>query len=675
MRIYSNESDIVKYREVMADLFSESRDGIWEWNHVNNKIFLNDVSAEMLGFKSGRDTFKVEDIIRIVNPVDLEGLKAFFNMHFNGEKTYIKHLFRVRGKDSSWKWILIRGKVILRSEIGNPAYLAGIITCMKAPEYLRPSKYSKISRLKEINRMFTGFTPDYYRNISVIVRNVALVTGSSISGYIKCKDGIPEIISEYNPEGKDLSDEILVAFPERYFLSEKCPQKTVLKISLKSGFFLIISPVFMDQNLIGSLFAVNSVDFSLTDDEKELIKILCTAVFVEENRFKSEMALKERQDHLNLAIKGGNISFWNYDLPERKISFYGEWNDITGWESVSEDKFNRFFSSVFHKDDAEEVRSLYSGFNDSKVSGIDHRCRILSKSGEVLGVRILGDITDYDVNNCAIRISGVIIDETRLRNYHRSLEAANRKLHLLSGITGHDVTNQLCILQGYLELMDDEKCDNDFISSGLRECLQITGTISGQIEFSGDYRNIGMDKPAWQNVGNIVLRLSEMPLFSGVSITTGIRGVEIYADAMFEKVLYNLIDNSIRYGGRNSEINLEFSESSSCGRLVYRDNGPGIADEIKETIFLRGYGSNTGYGLFLIREILDITDIRISEMGSEGEGALFVMEIPVANCRYSGVNDNIVSENVVSDNMDSNNIVSDNMVSDFNQDSGRQYFG
>ncbi|UUX92664.1 sensor histidine kinase [Methanoplanus endosymbiosus] len=659
MKIYSNESDIDKYREVMADLFSESRDGVWEWNRVNGKIFLNDVSAEMLGFKSGRDTFNMKDIIQIVNPVDLEGLKAFFNMHFNGEKTYIKHLFRVRGNDSSWKWILIRGKVILRSKIGNPAYLAGIITCMKAPEYLRPSKYSKISKLKEINRMFTGFTPDYYRNISVIVRNVALVTGSFMSGYIKCKGGISEIISEYNPEGKDLLDEILVAFPESYFLSEKCPQKTVLKISLKSGFFLIISPVFMGRNLIGSLFAINSVDFSLTDDEKELIKILCTAVFVEENRFKSEIALKERQDHINLAIKGGNISFWNYDIPERKILFYGEWNDITGWESVSEDNFNIFFSSVFHKDDAEEVRSLYSEFNDLMVSGIDHRCRIFSKSGEVLGVRILGDITDYDKNNGAIKISGVIIDETRLRNYHRSLEAANRKLHLLSGITGHDVTNQLCILKGYLELMGDEKCDNDLISFGLKECLKVAGMINGQVEFSGDYRNIGMEKPAWQDVGNIVLHLSEMPVFSDVSIKTEIRGVEIYADAMLEKVLYNLIDNSIRYGGGKTEINLEFSESSSCGRLVYSDNGPGIADDIKETIFLRGYGSNTGYGLFLIREILDITDIRISECGYEGAGALFVMEIPFGNYRYSGA----VDERVCG-----------NMVSDFTLDSEREYF-
>ena len=52
----------------------------------------------------------------------------------------------------------------------------------------------------------------------------------------------------------------------------------------------------------------------------------------------------------------------------------------------------------------------------------------------------------------------------------------------------------------------------------------------------------------------------------------------------------------------------------------------GITKE--EKIFERGYGKNTGLGLFLAREILSITGISIREAGIEGRGARFEMLVP-----------------------------------------------
>lgn len=49
---------------------------------------------------------------------------------------------------------------------------------------------------------------------------------------------------------------------------------------------------------------------------------------------------------------------------------------------------------------------------------------------------------------------------------------------------------------------------------------------------------------------------------------------------------------------------------------------------MKERIFLRGVGKNTGFGLFLSREILEITGIKIIEEGVLGTGAKFRMTIP-----------------------------------------------
>ena len=73
---------------------------------------------------------------------------------------------------------------------------------------------------------------------------------------------------------------------------------------------------------------------------------------------------------------------------------------------------------------------------------------------------------------------------------------------------------------------------------------------------------------------------------------------------------------------------MKLAESKDKLTIIYEDNGRGVSDDEKEKIFMRGYGKNTGYGLFLIREIVSITGCTITERGISGEGARFEIEVP-----------------------------------------------
>ena len=57
---------------------------------------------------------------------------------------------------------------------------------------------------------------------------------------------------------------------------------------------------------------------------------------------------------------------------------------------------------------------------------------------------------------------------------------------------------------------------------------------------------------------------------------------------------------------------------------------------IREAIFDLGYGKNTGFGLAISREILDITGISIREVGEAGRGARFEMTVPPGVYRRTG---------------------------------------
>jgi signal transduction histidine kinase len=73
-------------------------------------------------------------------------------------------------------------------------------------------------------------------------------------------------------------------------------------------------------------------------------------------------------------------------------------------------------------------------------------------------------------------------------------------------------------------------------------------------------------------------------------------------------------------------------EGDSC-IMVVEDDGVGIPVGKKEAIFRAGYGKHTGLGLFLIREILGITGMSISETGEPGKGARFEIRIPPGGFR------------------------------------------
>jgi signal transduction histidine kinase len=100
------------------------------------------------------------------------------------------------------------------------------------------------------------------------------------------------------------------------------------------------------------------------------------------------------------------------------------------------------------------------------------------------------------------------------------------------------------------------------------------------------------------------------------------------ADPLVGRVFYNLVENSIRHGDGVKRIRVSAEPRGDAMLVVYEDDGVGIKDEDRAHIFEKGFGRNSGYGLFLIREILAITGITIEEKGKAGKGVRFEMTVP-----------------------------------------------
>jgi signal transduction histidine kinase len=152
--------------------------------------------------------------------------------------------------------------------------------------------------------------------------------------------------------------------------------------------------------------------------------------------------------------------------------------------------------------------------------------------------------------------------------------------------------------------------------------------IRSQILFTRDYQNIGVHSPQWHNIAETISLASATIDPRKVFINVTIPQIEMYADPLLEKVFYNLIENSLRHGEHVTEITITAEDDDTGVDIIFEDNGIGVPDALKEKIFRREYYKNTGFGLFLSREILAITNLTIKETGSVGKGARFVIHAP-----------------------------------------------
>jgi len=242
-----------------------------------------------------------------------------------------------------------------------------------------------------------------------------------------------------------------------------------------------------------------------------------------------------------------------------------------------------------------------------------------------VGNGLFGETLAYSPEFSAIRI--YVHDITNRVRITGALEQANRKLNLLSSITRHDIKNKLTGVLGYLELSLGSTEDPALLDF-LRRAEASATAIRHQIEFTKEYENLGIRSPAWQELSPVIDEVKDQLEVGPITVIDETGGLSVYADPMFTKVIYNLMDNSLRHGKNVSRIRFSTRISADDCTLIYEDDGVGIPAENKEKIFHRMTRSNVGIGLFLVREILGITGITIVETGEPVRGVRFEISVP-----------------------------------------------
>lgn len=116
------------------------------------------------------------------------------------------------------------------------------------------------------------------------------------------------------------------------------------------------------------------------------------------------------------------------------------------------------------------------------------------------------------------------------------------------------------------------------------------------------------------------------------------RVLYVHADrSKIQQVLYNLLDNAIKFSNPQSTVTIETTERGEKIFTSVRDYGIGIPKEDLSKIWERFYKSDlsrgkdkkgTGLGLAIVREIIQAHNENINVISTEGVGTEFIFSLP-----------------------------------------------
>ena len=127
-----------------------------------------------------------------------------------------------------------------------------------------------------------------------------------------------------------------------------------------------------------------------------------------------------------------------------------------------------------------------------------------------------------------------------------------------------------------------------------------------------------------------------------ISIELVLTGDEMFVHAdmvKIQQVLYNLVDNAIKFSHKNSSIKIETVEKSSKLMVSVKDNGIGIPKDSLRLIWDRFYKTDlsrgkdkkgTGLGLSITKEIIQSHNENINVVSTEGVGTEFIFTLEKA---------------------------------------------
>ncbi|MDO1512218.1 ATP-binding protein [Maribacter confluentis] len=384
---------------------------------------------------------------------------------------------------------------------------------------------------------------------------------------------------------------------------------------------------------------------------------------------KTEKALYELNEELSLqntifkeAEIVAGIGSYIWYLDDGSVTISDNFYRLLGYEPNSFPITLENYRNMVHPDDREDYDTLCVETIENGTSSIS-TLRILTKDKKVLHLNINGRFIQIENQPVSVGIVQDITEQVKKDNQlidsYDKLKLSNEELESFSRVASHDLQEPLRKIQVFISRIEDDARESlpkksvvyfekiKIAALRMRDLIQNLLTYSGIERQDGEFEEVNLNGV----VSKVTDELSQLIKETNAKISNGhlpkVKGIAF----KLEQVFANLISNSIKYRKNDvdpiitisstqvnaQEIQEKFSKNfTAYYRIALADNGIGFAPEYAKTIFevfqklhSKTEYSGTGIGLSICKKIVENHQGHIHAVSTLGEGATFVVYLPV----------------------------------------------
>lgn len=221
--------------------------------------------------------------------------------------------------------------------------------------------------------------------------------------------------------------------------------------------------------------------------------------------------------------------------------------------------------------------------------------------------------------------------------------------HTFIANVSHDFRSPLTSIKGYLEAIIDgtipPEMQEKYLNRVISETERLNKLTQGMLTLNS------LDSKGYLSRSNFDINRVIKDTAASFEGTCNAKGINfeltfsdniemVYADlGKIQQVLYNLIDNAIKFSHSDSTIFIQSSVRYEKVFISVKDTGVGIPKDSQKKIWDRFYKSDasrgkdkkgTGLGLAIVKEIVQAHGENIDVISTEGVGSEFVFSLPKA---------------------------------------------
>lgn len=378
---------------------------------------------------------------------------------------------------------------------------------------------------------------------------------------------------------------------------------------------------------------------------------------VDINQIKhTQLALEKSNTRLDIALKNGNMAWWEVRLPSGKVAFSNKKTEMLGLKS-EDFKTYTDFTDILHPDDYENTMQAFMDHLTGEKDIYDCQYRIKDNEGNYKWFKDVGKISHKEGEN--IIVTGIVIDITQLKCSEQKLieaqqkaETANIYKNQFLANMSHEIRTPMNGLVGFAGLLRDD----DVTTETRNKYIDIIENSSKQLlNLINDIIDVSKIEAKELKIENAPCKISDLffnteATFNELKKRKNKAYIQIVAEVSekdknsyivtdadrLQQVLTNLVGNALKFTEKG-QINFGFKIKNDKVSVYVNDTGIGIPQNKLEAIFERfaqvenkneKNSEGTGLGLSISQGIVKLLGGELKVKSDRSKGSTFSFAIP-----------------------------------------------